>query len=36
MTVTVKNKDHLVVPPSVQRKAGIRAGDRLELKVPLA
>jgi bifunctional DNA-binding transcriptional regulator/antitoxin component of YhaV-PrlF toxin-antitoxin module len=33
MTITVKNQDHLVVPPSVQRKAGIKAGDRLEFKV---
>jgi bifunctional DNA-binding transcriptional regulator/antitoxin component of YhaV-PrlF toxin-antitoxin module len=33
MTVTVKNKDHLLVPPNVQRQAGIKAGDRLEFKV---
>jgi len=33
MTITVKNQDHLVVPPSVQRKAGIKAGDRLEFRV---
>jgi bifunctional DNA-binding transcriptional regulator/antitoxin component of YhaV-PrlF toxin-antitoxin module len=33
MTVTVKNQDRLVVPASVQRKAGIRAGDRLEFRV---
>jgi bifunctional DNA-binding transcriptional regulator/antitoxin component of YhaV-PrlF toxin-antitoxin module len=33
MTVTVKNKAQLVVPPSVQRQAGIKAGDRLEFKV---
>jgi len=33
MTVTVKNKTELVVPPSVQRQAGIQPGDRLEFKV---
>jgi len=33
MTVTVKNKTGLVVPPSVQRQAGIKRGDRLEFKV---
>jgi|SRR5450755_3614123 bifunctional DNA-binding transcriptional regulator/antitoxin component of YhaV-PrlF toxin-antitoxin module len=34
MTVTVKNnKVGLVVPPSVRRRAGIKAGDRLEFKV---
>src|SRR6266481_3835682 len=34
MTVTVKSKTAgLVVPPSVRRQAGIRAGDRLEFKV---
>ena len=34
MTVTVKSKAAgLVVPPSVRRQAGIRAGDRLEFKV---
>jgi bifunctional DNA-binding transcriptional regulator/antitoxin component of YhaV-PrlF toxin-antitoxin module len=33
MTVTVKNKTGLVVPPRVQRQAGIRVGDRLEFKV---
>jgi bifunctional DNA-binding transcriptional regulator/antitoxin component of YhaV-PrlF toxin-antitoxin module len=33
MTVTVKNKTDLVVPPSVQRRAGIKTGDRLEFKV---
>jgi bifunctional DNA-binding transcriptional regulator/antitoxin component of YhaV-PrlF toxin-antitoxin module len=33
MTVTVKNKTDLVVPPSVQRRAGIQPGDRLEFKV---
>ena len=32
MTITVKNKTDLVVPPSVQRKAGIKAGDQLEIK----
>jgi len=33
MTVTVKNKTNLVVPPSVQRQAGIKTGDRLEFRV---
>jgi AbrB family looped-hinge helix DNA binding protein len=34
MTVTVKNnRVGLVVPPSVRRQAGIKAGDRLEFKV---
>lgn len=33
MTVTVKNSNHLVVPESVQRQAGIKAGDRVEFKV---
>jgi bifunctional DNA-binding transcriptional regulator/antitoxin component of YhaV-PrlF toxin-antitoxin module len=33
MTVIVKNQDRLLVPPSVQRQAGIKAGDRLEFRV---
>jgi bifunctional DNA-binding transcriptional regulator/antitoxin component of YhaV-PrlF toxin-antitoxin module len=33
MTVTVKNKIGLMVPPSVQRRAGIKSGDRLEFIV---
>ena len=34
MTVTVKsNASDLVVPASVRRRAGIKAGDRLEFKV---
>ena len=34
MTVTVKNNTtNLIVPVSVQRRAGIKAGDRLEFKV---
>ena len=33
MTITVKNKASLVVPPSVRRRAGIKPGDRLEFKV---
>jgi len=32
VTITVKNKVGLVVPPSVRRQAGIKAGDRLEFK----
>jgi AbrB family looped-hinge helix DNA binding protein len=33
MTTTVKDKAGLVVPPSVRRQAGIKAGDRVEFKV---
>jgi AbrB family looped-hinge helix DNA binding protein len=33
MTVTLKDKNQLVIPPSVQRRAGLKAGDRLEFKV---
>jgi hypothetical protein len=33
MTVTVKEESGLFVPPSVQRQAGIRSGDRLKFKV---
>ena len=30
MTVTVKSKTSLVVPPNVQRQAGIKNGDQVE------
>ena len=33
MTVTVKNKTPLVVPPSVRRRAGLRSGQEIEFKV---
>ena len=33
MTVTVKDQSQLLIPPSVQRRAGIKAGDRVEFKV---
>jgi bifunctional DNA-binding transcriptional regulator/antitoxin component of YhaV-PrlF toxin-antitoxin module len=33
MTITVKNKTPLVVPPAVRRQAGLKSGDRLEFKV---
>ena len=33
MTTTVKDKNRLIVPPSIQRRAGIKTGDRLEFKV---
>jgi AbrB family looped-hinge helix DNA binding protein len=33
MTVVVKPKADLVVPRSVRRRAGIKAGDQLEFKV---
>ena len=32
MTVTVKDKSQLIIPPSLQRQAGFRSGDRLEFK----
>jgi bifunctional DNA-binding transcriptional regulator/antitoxin component of YhaV-PrlF toxin-antitoxin module len=32
MTVTVKSKTPLVVPQAIQRLAGIKAGDRLEVR----
>ena len=33
MTIIVKSKNNLTVPPQVQRRAGIRVGDRVEFKV---
>lgn len=33
MTVTVKNKTPLVVPPSVRRQAGLNSGQQIEFKV---
>ena len=33
MTVTVKNRTPLVVPPAVRRQAGLKSGDELEFKV---
>jgi bifunctional DNA-binding transcriptional regulator/antitoxin component of YhaV-PrlF toxin-antitoxin module len=33
MTITVKNKIPIVVPPTVRRQAGLKGGDRLEFKV---
>jgi bifunctional DNA-binding transcriptional regulator/antitoxin component of YhaV-PrlF toxin-antitoxin module len=33
MTVTLKENNQLVVPPSVQRQAGIKRGDRVEFRV---
>ena len=32
MTITVKQRTPLVAPANVQRRAGIKAGDRLEFK----
>src|SRR3990172_4566734 len=32
MTITLKEKAPLVVPPSVQRKARLKVGDQLEFK----
>ena len=33
MTATVKNRIGLIVPPSIQHKAGLRTGDVVEFKV---
>jgi bifunctional DNA-binding transcriptional regulator/antitoxin component of YhaV-PrlF toxin-antitoxin module len=33
VTVTVKNKTPLVVPPAVRRRAGLKSGQELEFKV---
>jgi bifunctional DNA-binding transcriptional regulator/antitoxin component of YhaV-PrlF toxin-antitoxin module len=33
MTIIVNNQNQLVVPPSVQRRAKIKAGDRVELRI---
>jgi bifunctional DNA-binding transcriptional regulator/antitoxin component of YhaV-PrlF toxin-antitoxin module len=33
ITVTLKDKTQLVVPPRIQRLAGIKIGDRVEFKV---
>jgi len=33
MTITLKEKTPLVVPPTVQRQAGIKAGDRVQFRV---
>ena len=33
MTVTVKNRAPIVVPPAVRRQAGLKNGDRLEFRV---
>jgi bifunctional DNA-binding transcriptional regulator/antitoxin component of YhaV-PrlF toxin-antitoxin module len=33
MTVIVKNKAPLVVPPAVRRRAGLKSGDKLEFRV---
>jgi bifunctional DNA-binding transcriptional regulator/antitoxin component of YhaV-PrlF toxin-antitoxin module len=33
MTVTIKHKVPLVVPPAVRRRAGFKSGDKLEFKV---
>ena len=33
MTVTLKDKNQLLIPPSVQRRARIKVGDRLQFNV---
>ena len=33
MTVIVKNKTPIMVPPSVRRQAGLKSGDKLEFRV---
>jgi bifunctional DNA-binding transcriptional regulator/antitoxin component of YhaV-PrlF toxin-antitoxin module len=32
MTVTVKNKTPLVVPPAIRRRAGLNVGDQVEFR----
>jgi len=32
MTVTLKDKSQILVPPSLQRRAGFKLGDQLEFK----
>jgi AbrB family looped-hinge helix DNA binding protein len=31
MTVTVKGKDTIVIPPSIRKRLGIKSGDKLEI-----
>ena len=33
MTTVVKSRIPIVIPPAIQRRAGIKAGDHLEFKV---
>ncbi len=33
MSTVVKHKTPIVIPPSIQRRAGIKAGDQLEFRV---
>ena len=33
MTVTVKDKSQLIIPPSLQRQAGFKLGDQVEFRV---
>ena len=33
MTITVKEKADLIVPPNVRRQAGLKSGTRVEFKV---
>jgi bifunctional DNA-binding transcriptional regulator/antitoxin component of YhaV-PrlF toxin-antitoxin module len=33
MTTTLKNNTELVVPPSIRKQAGMKAGDQVEFKV---
>ena len=33
MTVTVKNRTPLVVPPGIRRRAGLKSGQEIEFKV---
>ncbi len=33
MTVTVKNKTPLVVPPAIRRQAGLKSGQEIEFKI---
>ena len=33
MTVTVKDKSDLIIPPNLQRQAGFKMGDQIEFRV---
>lgn len=33
MKVTIKSKSHLTVPLQIQRRAGIKTGDRVEFRI---
>jgi len=33
MTTVIRNRTPIVIPPAIRRRAGLKAGDRLEFKV---